>query len=420
MGMHALIESYPEVPESIIIKIEALRLGVNPTPAAVDAFGRLDTVFKGYFLFSQDVSTPATAGEKIPSDFILKSDDTVIQLRRNHASPYSIDVRDGAFMLYDGQEPLGEITFRKRPRYYYEELENGKPMASIVQSVGVDKLFVTFNKYCEFWKADEECLFCDFTAHTVFQKKSGEKLDVHKDPELVAEVLSLALKETGYRHIALSAGTILSTYQGQQEVDHYVTYLEAIRRRLKVWYPSYFQIVAHREEEARKLFATGVGTLHHNTEVWDERIWNVMCPGKARAIGYQEWVRRMVRSAKIFGEGRIVSTFVAGSEMARPFGFTDVDEAVTSTLGGFDYLMGNGIIPRMDVWVIEANTRLAGQPPTPFEYYLKMARGYYELRRKHNLPVPACYCRGCNVNDVMCDWEYYEQLRGREAKAAVA
>ena len=84
--------------------------------------------------------------------------------------------------------------------------------------------------------------------------------------------------------------------------------------------------------------------------------------------------------------GNVVPNFVAGVEMAKPYGFTDVDEAVKSTSEGLDYLMSQGVTPRLATWCVFANSVLGGQEPPPLDYFIKMSRSWYQLWTKHRLP----------------------------------
>jgi len=70
-------------------------------------------------------------------------------------------------------------------------------------------------------------------------------------------------------------------------------------------------------------------------------------------------------------------------------------------------MMGHGVLPRLDMWVVEPNSALGGQEPPPLKYYIELGKGYLELRRKHNMPTPFGYCRGCYRIDTTYDFEYF-------------
>ena len=407
MTIFKYFDEFSDVPRSIIVKTEALRQGVSFSQNALNAFKDIDTSFKGYFLFSYDRGKMVTHDEKIPDHCSLKRDDTPIQLRTYDNTPYVIDAIDSKFYLTENKELIEEIYFHPSAKFHSQKLEDGTPMRSIVDCPGTDLLFVTVNKYCEMFKDNLQCQFCDFVPTTVAQSKSGEKIIVHKKPEQVAEVLAVALKEARFRHLFITGGTILSEFQGKTQIEYYCEHLNAIRKRLKVWYPANFQIGAVQEDDWKRIYDTGVGYVNPNMEVWDRRLFEIICPGKNKYVGYDEWIKRMIKAVDIFGPGRILPNFVVGIEMSKPNGFTDVDQAVKSILGGFDFLMSNGVLPRMDLWCIEPNAILGPQDPPPLEYFLKVGKGYTELRRKHGFDPPGANSRGSYGIDCLYDWDYY-------------
>jgi hypothetical protein len=70
----------------------------------------------------------------------------------------------------------------------------------------------------------------------------------------------------------------------------------------------------------------GMDGHHANMEVWDQRLFEWINPGKARRIGHAEWIKRMLDSVNILGEGDVRPNFVGGIEMAKPYGFATIDE----------------------------------------------------------------------------------------------
>src|SRR5206468_1163294 len=78
----------------------------------------------------------------------------------------------------------------------------------------------------------------------------------------------------------------------------------------------------------------GIQIYHPNYEVWDKRLFSLVSPGKERYVGREEWHRRILDAAEVFGPSHVIPNFVAGVEMARPFGFETIDEAIASTVEG--------------------------------------------------------------------------------------
>ncbi len=405
-------KQFPDIHPNIILKAELNRRGVDFTKEAIEAFKRRDDLhWKGYHVFSYDVQDPVFYGAKIPSDFFLE-DGSAVYERTNRNSPYSIDFRDGRFVVIENNEIIADnLTFAPKPKYYDMQLEDGTKLPAIVNSFGNELMFITFNKYCEFWNTHDECMFCDINTQLRKQAKSEEDVVARKDPAVITEVVkTVRTLDPHLNIVVMSGGTILTKYQGQTEIEFYCRRLEAVREGLGgTWLPASVQIVAHDDEEWKRLYETGVASIHANMEVWDERLFNWICPGKAKFIGRDEWIKRMIRGVDFFGWGKINPNFVLGVEMAKPHGFEDVSSAVKSTAEGWDFLMSHGVLPRHAYWTIEPDSAFRDQQIPPLEYFLEVEKAYTELRWKHGLdpPFPAGNTRTSYFLSCLQDFEYY-------------
>lgn len=408
MTIEACSRQFPDIPLPVLIKTEALRLGMRFSPQAIAALKKVETPVKGYLIFSGDRGTTSTSQERIPHVFGLE-DGTMVAIRVNVNSPYQIHYREGEFFFTDESGPVAKVGFLPSPSWLGRHLEDGTAYQAIAVPIGTDKIFCTLHHYCEFWKFKKECLFCDITSYLEIKKKKERGVVTRARPEQVARVLGDAFQESGRRHLIITGGTVLSKARGKDEISFYCDYLNAIREAFGgMWWSAYFQIGARTREELLRLKETGIPALHMNMEVWDQNLFNTICPGKAEYIGREEWLRRMIEAVELFGKGRIFSNFVAGVEMAQPFGFKTAKEAIKSTLQGFDYLMAHGVFPRKDYWTQAEGSAFKDQTPPPLEYYVELERGYLELRLKHGFPFPFHgYCRGCTTIDVTGDWDYY-------------
>ena len=424
MELFQAFDNFPDVARPIIIKSDVVRLGVKFGEKAREIFKENDDIlYKGYHLFSYDRDTPVMYGERIPHDFYLEDgtpDGTLIQVRTYSQSPYTIDHNGQDFVLYFDEKPLDPLHFEPRPRFYQRTI-NGKTMAAYVIGHG-DFLFVTANKYCEHFSTDKQCLFCDLTPFARRQKKGEDAMILRKNAEQIAEVLEVALHEHRFRHIFISGGTFLGKYQGLSEIEWYSQFLNTIIKRIKHWYTATFQMGALSDEGWKRIHDTGIPSIQPNIEVWDKRLFEIICPGKAAVVGYDEWIKRTIRAVDFWGPGNVNPNFVSGVEMAKPFGFTDVNEAVDSTLSGYDFLMSNGVLPRQgDFWCIEADSKLAGAEPPPLEYYIKLGKGYLELREKHGfMSCAPFFCRYCGPpHGTEYDFEYWHGNGPSSRKAEI-
>jgi len=149
--------------------------------------------------------------------------------------------------------------------------------------------------------------------------------------------------------------------------------------------------VPKSKEVTKRFWEMGMDAQNPDLEVWDRKLFDILCPGKARMIGWDEWVRLTCEEVDILGEGAVNPNFVCGVEMCRPYGFKTLDEAVKSTSEGLEYFMAHGVVPRFVNWTREWGAGLKNQPPVPLEFFVRIVRAHYEIWRKYRLPAVLGY-----------------------------
>lgn len=405
---------YPDVHPNIILKTDLVRLGIKIGKGASKRFQELDDIaWKGYHFFSYDRQDTRVFSDKVPMQLRLE-DGCPVQLETDASSRYVLDFVDNDFTITENGETIAKnVYFSHKPRWYGMKLEDGTPMEAICQGLGDKVVFIIFNNYCEFWNTKDQCLFCNINATLKDQRAGGEYSVARKTADQIAEVLATALSiDPLYeRFIIVSGGTILDKYQGQTELEFFCSRLTAMKKKLGAAPPLTLQIGAQTDENWKVIRDTGIVTsVEPNMEVWDRKLFEWICPGKNKFVGYDEWIKRMIKAVDIFGPRMVNPNFVLGVEMAKPYGFTDVSTAVKSLANGWDYLMGHGILPRHRFWFIEKGSAFGDQTPPPLEYYIEAQKAYFELRQKHNMEMPYATQMGgfCSyVPSCQMDWEYY-------------
>ena len=95
----------------------------------------------------------------------------------------------------------------------------------------------------------------------------------------------------------------------------------------------------------------------------------------------------------MFGARFVIPNFVAGVEMAKPFGFETIDEAIASTTEGLDFFMGHGVTPRFTTWCPEPTTPLGRDNPdgAPLEYHIRLLQAYRDALARPGLRPPPGY-----------------------------
>jgi len=393
---------YPDAPREVVVKTDLLRHGQRFTEAALAAAA--GSIVKSYRLFSYDMVPMEEFARREPRRapehfFILGGQyglrPVMVQTTLAPDSPYVVDVVDGRLVLRCRDEVLCDVRFHAAPPYYAHRTAAGTLYHEII-SYG---FFVTVFRNCQFWGRDEECGFCDINTNARQMKRSREFTLTApvKQPQDILEVARAVARDAREMEghdvplaFLLSGGTIKGKLNGRTEDEFYGAYVEALkwdgpRRFINL------QTNAKPKEVLRAYRARGLDSHHADMEVWDPRLFEWICPGKSRRVGRDNWIRWLLDSVDVFGEGAVKPLFVAGVEMAQPHGFRTVGEAVASTTEGMEHLMSRGVIVRFNQWRREPSTFLVRehhQPPIPLDYYLRLFGNRYEIWKKYGLPMP--------------------------------
>jgi hypothetical protein len=282
------------------------------------------------------------------------------------------------------------------PEYYRQTLANGKTVMETAPTIEWGYLiYLTVLRLCQYFGAKEECGFCDINHNWRQHRKAGRPYTGVKPVEDVLEALALIDRyDDGASHAyTLTGGSITSTVDGLAEADFYGRYAQAIEERFPGRWIGKVVAQALPRADVERYKRYGITIYHPNYEVWDKRLFSLISPGKERYVGREEWHRRILDAAEVFGPRYVIPNFVAGVELARPFGFATIDEAIASTTEGLDYFMSHGVTPRFTTWCPEPTTPLGRDNPdgAPLEYHVRLLEAYRETLEKHRLEPPPGY-----------------------------
>jgi hypothetical protein len=400
--VESLIDRYPAVPPEAVLKEDLLRTGIAFDDSALSE--NLDGEVKptSYFIFSCDQTPLAELGEaatRRPPEEIAVSGGpyglrrTIVSVRVNPASPYRVV---GARLTLEGRD-LAEVTLPPMPEYYRHLLTNGKTVMETAPTIQWGYLiYLTVLRLCQYFGAKEECRFCDINHNWRQHKQAGRPYTGIKPVEDVVEALALIDRydtEGASQVYTLTGGSVTSTVDGLAEADFYGRYAQAIEERFPGRWIGKIVAQALPRADVQRFRDYGIQIYHPNYEVWDKRLFSLICPGKERYVGREEWHRRILDAAEVFGPRHVIPNFVAGIEMARPFGFETVGEAIASTVEGLDFFMSRGITPRFTNWCPEPSTPLGRDNPegAPIEYHIRLLEAYRAALERHGLGPPPGY-----------------------------
>jgi hypothetical protein len=402
-----LIARFPAVPREAVLKEDLLRTGIAFDPDALTENLDGEVKPKSYFIFSFDQRPLTELGEaavrRPPEELALTGGPyglrrTIVSVRVNPGSPYRVGrAEDGGLALALDGRTIADVTLPPMPDYYRQPLANGKTVMETAPTIQWGYLiYLTVLRLCQYFGAKEECGFCDINHNWRQHRKAGRPYTGVKPVADVLEALTLIDRHDTARAskaYTLTGGSVTSTVDGLAEADFYGRYAQAIEERFPGRWIGKVVAQALPKADVQRYKDYGITIYHPNYEVWDKRLFSLISPGKERYVGREEWHRRIFDAAEVFGARYVIPNFVAGVELAKPYGFATIDEAIASTTEGLDHFMSRGITPRFTTWCPEPTTPLGRANPdgAPLEYHVRLLEAYREALARHGLQPPPGY-----------------------------
>lgn len=400
-----LKQMFPDLPVEVLIKEDLLRLGISFSTDALRYCASFKT--KSYFIFSFDMVPIDEMNQqenlRAPEEIQLVDGPwnlrrTTVSVRVNPSSPWNAQIDGEALVLRCGEQTISTIQLQQIPEYYQKNLASGQPVHEVAPTIEWGYLvYLTVYRKCQYFGFKEECTFCDINENYRQQVSAGRPYRTVKPLDDVLEALAIIDEVDDLsKAYTLTGGSITRKLRGVPEAEFYASYARAIEEKFPGrWIPKAVT-QALPVAEQRILKDAGIRIYHPNYEIWDQRLFSIICPGKESYVGRSEWHRRIIAAADVFGAENVIPNFVAGIEMSHPHGFTDPEQAVDSTREGLDFFMSQGICPRFTVWCPEPLSPLVKehgklQPPAPLEYHARLLVAWRDCHRQHQLPVPPGY-----------------------------
>jgi len=439
--LESLFTRFPHIPAEAVLKEDLLRTGIAFDDSALTENEAGEVKPKSYFIFSFDHKPLKELGSaalrRPPEEVSLTGGPhhlrrTIVSVRVNPDSPYGISRdEDGMLRLRLEGAPLADVGLPPMPEYYRHRLANGKSVMEIAPTIQWGYLiYLTVLRLCQYFGAKEECQFCDINHNWRQHKQAGRPYTGVKPVEEVIEALGIIERfdTTGASHAyTLTGGSVTSQVDGLGEAEFYGRYARAIEEHFPGRWIGKVVAQALPKEEARIFKEHGIQIYHPNYEVWDEQIFKRVSPGKERYVGREEWHRRILDARDIFGARYVIPNFVAGIELAKPYGFSTVDEAIRSTTEGLEFFMSRGVTPRFTTWCPEPTTPLGKANPegAPLEYHVRLLEVYRATLEKHGHKPPpgygppgpgnAVFSVSSFMDTLAPAVDYVDELTGREA-----
>jgi hypothetical protein len=336
---------------------------------------------------------------EFPACFLTPEGKYRTPLRWDRNSPVSLAYADGQYNLYDrGAISIEKVRFARRPAYYKLHTSDGTAMRTIAVDYGYGALFVSYSNECSLQDKGLDCLFCNLNAtKSLYGEAQGIRW---KTPRQVGETIAAGYKE-GFDHVTVSGGFIAE----RREVEYYLDVAEAVREHTGLTdFNGTVEIGASLDFSVfEKYKATGFRTACTNLEIWNEKLFGVICPGKSQLCGgRQNWLDALDEELRVFGKHRVHTTFVCGLEPKE------------SLLEGIETLLEKGVVVTASPWNVAIGSRLEGHRTPTQDWHWDVHEKTAALYKRYGFTWDEL--RDANVSASSVHYDLFRLEAGIEAK----
>jgi radical SAM protein (TIGR04043 family) len=220
-------------------------------------------------------------------------------------SPYVVEKPDAdgrARVLRDG-EPLAQVRFPVRPRFYDLSTAEGVPYSQIATLHGRDVLATTVLQTCiRYQSRTKTCQFC-----AIGQSLAAGRTIARKTPAQLAEVAKAAVELDGVKHMVMTTGTPSGRDRGADILAESAT---AVKNA--VYLPIQAQCEPPEDDGwFERLKNAGVDSLGMHIEVVTPELRKRLMPGKSE-IPVSRYLKAFAAAAPVFGRGQVSTYILAG------------------------------------------------------------------------------------------------------------
>ena len=401
------------LPPAAQLKLELLFHGVRYSDALGAAAAHAFPNFFPY-RFAPGEHDPTGEGKAAIPYLMRFADGTSLRVKGNAASPWSVDgAAAGGYALHKHGAPHAAIAvdFEPRPAWMGRNTSDGMPMAAAGVSLHADMAVVNIAPGCQYFLPDPSggtaarCTFCTYGAPDARMRTLGQDIDAVAIPEAayrhLDETLTAVLDEGGIRHIYLVGGSMRDWHE---EGRRFIELARRVQRSVRHRVPVSCGSGALPDDALDVLHEEGlVDNVCFNLEVWPQSLFERVCPGKARYVGFARWLAALEAAVARFGRGHVYSAMVAGIEL-EPEHAMSWQQAAALALQGAEALCARGIIPIYSLyWPLGGRDRGTYQDDL-MAYFERLNLGTREIRARHGLSIQDSFmCHRCAYMQLECD-----------------
>jgi len=403
--------SKPVLTASPALKTELMFEGVRYSDALAEAAASALPNFYPYRFRKGEVDPTGTGKATIPY-LMSTSDDTLVRIMGNGDSEWSVEgsEAEGYRLCSDSSRHECDISFEPKRDWMSQQTSDGMPMVQAGVSTHGDMLIINIAPGCEYFlkKHDGDsmrCTFCAYGAPDERTKHLGQVAGTVEIPDAVLqrmqEVMSAVMDEVEIRHIYLVGGSLTDP---AEEGRRFLQLARAVKENNPSAVPVCLGSGALPKDILDEFHSEQLAdAVCFNLEVWSEKLFSKVCPGKNAYVGYAEWIASLEYAVKLWGVGRVYSAMVAGVEL-EPEHEMDWQQASATAIEGAADLCSRGIIPVYSLYWPAGGKERPDYQSNLRNFFESLAAGYREIREQSDLQVWEWFmCHRCAYMQLECD-----------------
>lgn len=395
------------------LKSEIMFAGIRYTSALAEAAEHSLANYAPY-RFKKGEHDPTGTGKADIPYLMVTEDNTLIRIMGNGDSEWTVSGsrEQGYRLLNDDNQSESSVSFEPRLEALSSMTSDGFPMARAGVNTHSDMMVINVAPGCEYFlkKHDGDsmrCTFCSYGAPDGRTAHLGQVAGEVDIPEItlqrMQETMTAILAETTIRHIYLVGGSLTDpALEGQR----FLQLARAVKDNNPDGVPVCLGSGALPRDVLQQFYDENlVEAVCFNLEVWSEKLFSQVCPGKNNYVGYDGWIESLEDAVGLWGAGRVYSAMVAGIELEPQYDM-DWQEAADLAIAGADDLCSRGIIPVYSLYVPTAGKVRSDYKIPLRNFFEKLALEYQEIRQRKNLQVwDGFMCHRCAYMQLECDMD---------------
>lgn len=365
------------------------------------------------YRFKDGEHDPTGAGKANIPYLIKTGDETLIRILGNGDSLWSVaGDRKGGYRLVndaDTQNPV-EIDFEPMHGWTQAETSDGFPMAQAGVSTHGDMMVINVAPGCEYFlgKVDGKAMRCTFCSYGAPDKRTahlGQEVGQVGIPEItlqrMCDAITAITAETQIRHIYLVGGSLTDP---RQEGERFLQLAQVVKDNNPNSIPVTLGSGALPDDVLQEFYDKDlVQAVCFNLEVWSEKLFAEVCPGKNHYVGYDAWIESLETAVSLWGRGHVYSAMVAGIELEPQYEM-EWEQAADLVVQGVEDLCGRGIIPIYSLYYPVGGKDRSDYQSRLRSFFEHLALHYTEIRQRYGLKVwDGFMCHRCAYMQLECD-----------------